>query len=337
LPLQIAQCYNPNVSYSVTVEGFDSLTPAWSKLVIDCPACPVFFTPQWQETWWRHFGNGEPLLLAVRHEGVLAGVAPLMKTERGISLLGSGNVCDYLDIVARPGHEEAVCRASFDFVQQMPWDKLDLFSLPSEAVARKHFLPLARHAGMSVREEIEDVCPQRELPSSWEEYVSLLGRDARHEFKRKMRRLSSVPGVTQEVVTSPANLEHDMSDFLRLFLDSREAKVDFLTPGMEVFFRDLARVTAENGWLKLFFLTVSGARIASAIILDIGDTFYLYNSGYDKRFSNLSAGLLLKAQCIEAAIAAGKKRFDFLRGREPYKYDLGGIDQPVYRCEVSRG
>ncbi|MBI2859750.1 MAG: GNAT family N-acetyltransferase [Chloroflexi bacterium] len=323
--------------YKVSPAEFDSVSPAWSQLLRDRPDCPVFLTPQWQRTWWENFGTGNPLLIAVREGDSLAGVAPLMRTETGISLLGSSDVCDYLDIVAAPGGEQGACQALAGYLLQLPWQSLDFFSLHAESVARRHFLPAARASGLAVQEELEDVCPQRELPATWEEYLASLSAGQRHELKRKMRRMASESGVAWETVTGGQGLDKDMDDFFRLFLDSREAKGEFLTPQMKRYFRSLVEMTARYGWLRLFFLKVSGERIASAIAFDYGNTYYLYNSGYDKRFSGFAVGLLLKAKCIEAAIAAGKKRFDFLRGREPYKYDLGGIDREVYRCRITRG
>lgn len=267
---------------------------------------------------------------------MLVGVAPMMKTAEGFSMLGDGNVSDYLDFVSSGADAAAVCRAVLDFIEPEQWRQFDLFSLRPESVARRHFLPLASERGMKVAEVQEDVCPQRELPGTWGEYLSLLDKTSRHELRRKQRRLSAEQNVSFETVTTSENLETDTSDFLRLFLESREAKTKFLTPRMEAFFKDIFRMASSNGWLRLFFLKIAGTRVASAMVFDTGDTFYLYNSGYDKRFSHLSVGLLLKARCVEEAITAGKKRFDFLRGKEPYKYDLGGIDQPVYRCRITR-
>jgi hypothetical protein len=47
-------------------------------------------------------------------------------------------------------------------------------------------------------------------------------------------------------------------------------------------------------------------------------------------------GLLSKVLCLKAAIEEGKACLDFMRGSEPYKYDLGGRDLPIYRCLVRR-
>jgi hypothetical protein len=47
-------------------------------------------------------------------------------------------------------------------------------------------------------------------------------------------------------------------------------------------------------------------------------------------------GLGSKALCLREAIDCGYQRMDFLRGDEPYKYDLGGQDRPIYRMTARR-
>ena len=39
---------------------------------------------------------------------------------------------------------------------------------------------------------------------------------------------------------------------------------------------------------------------------------------------------------VERAIADGKRRLDFLRGDEPYKYEWGAVDEPIQRLLVRR-
>ena len=93
---------------------------------------------------------------------------------------------------------------------------------------------------------------------------------------------------------------------------------------------------ADAGHLRLLFLEVDKIRVATVMGFDYRDRFYLYNSGYDPDYSSLSAGLLLKALCLKESIAAGKKRFEFLRGAEDYKYRLGGQDIPVYQSLIRK-
>ena len=58
---------------------------------------------------------------------------------------------------------------------------------------------------------------------------------------------------------------------------------------------------------------------AALFCLEYGDTVGLYNSGFDPEARALSPGVVLIARTIEDAIARGFRRYDFLRGEEPYK------------------
>jgi CelD/BcsL family acetyltransferase involved in cellulose biosynthesis len=99
--------------------------------------------------------------------------------------------------------------------------------------------------------------------------------------------------------------------------------------------RMVAAMAAEDR-IELVFLTLGGVRTAAVLCFREPEETLLYNSGYDPAYAYLSVGLLSKALALRKAIEEGKKRFDFLRGPEPYKYDLGARDLAVYRCTVRR-
>jgi CelD/BcsL family acetyltransferase involved in cellulose biosynthesis len=50
----------------------------------------------------------------------------------------------------------------------------------------------------------------------------------------------------------------------------------------------------------------------------------------------LSPGVTGTAAYLRDRIAAGRRRFDFLRGDEPYKYEWGARDEPIHRLLVTR-
>jgi CelD/BcsL family acetyltransferase involved in cellulose biosynthesis len=118
--------------------------------------------------------------------------------------------------------------------------------------------------------------------------------------------------------------------------ESSPEKMAFLTQEREKFFVDIARELAVRGQFKLYFLELNGVRVASCICFDYADSYLLYNSGYDPGYSNLSVGLINKALCIREAIEEGRRSFNFLRGSERYKYDLGGKNQVLYRVTGRR-
>ena len=62
----------------------------------------------------------------------------------------------------------------------------------------------------------------------------------------------------------------------------------------------------------------------------------VYNSGHDAgEHGNLSPGIVLLGRLIEYAIEKGYREFDFLRGNEAYKYDMGGKDTEVCQLRIT--
>jgi CelD/BcsL family acetyltransferase involved in cellulose biosynthesis len=98
----------------------------------------------------------------------------------------------------------------------------------------------------------------------------------------------------------------------------------------------MASAMAAAGLVRLFMLYCNRKPVASVFCFDAGSQLYMYNSGYDPSYANLSVGLVSKVMCLRWAIENGKQGLDFLRGNEPYKYDLGATDQDIYRLIVRR-
>jgi CelD/BcsL family acetyltransferase involved in cellulose biosynthesis len=67
------------------------------------------------------------------------------------------------------------------------------------------------------------------------------------------------------------------------------------------------------------------------------DTFAAYQQGWDRAFARDALGNLLVLHALEFATDHGARTFDFLRGREPYKYRFGARDESDLTWLVPRG
>lgn len=322
---------------SICPQDFSSLEEDWQRLLPSCGTNTVFSTPSWQKVWWEHFGLGkEPWLLKVSVDDRLIGVAPLMQAEKTLSFIGDPEICDYLDFAVAQGEEERFYAALLGYLGKQDWGSLDLHAIPDYSKTLSVLPGMAQAQGYSVNVTVEDVCPRANLGATWENYLAGLNRKDRHELRRKLRRLYA-SGDVRSYAISNASLASDMGDFLQLHRVSREDKAHFMNEEMEAFFRAVTASLASLGYLKLFFMEFNGIRVSSALCFDYANELSLYNSGYDPAYSDLSVGLLIKALCLKEAIDSGRRRFDFLRGEERYKYHLGGVDLPVHHCQITRG
>jgi CelD/BcsL family acetyltransferase involved in cellulose biosynthesis len=317
-----------------------SLASEWNTLLAATAHNTIFGTPEWASTWWRSFGEGRSLcIITVRDGGALLGLAPLYVEREGDRLLarflGGVDVTDYEDIIARPGAEDGVWQEALAYLDQQPW-QIDLHNVPGSSATIRFFRQLGQAGRHSVTIEREDVCPVIDpLPPDWESYLEGLDKRNRHELRRKLRRLND-PDLETVTTWRQAELGPAMADFVRLHKLSSADKSEFMTPRMIGFFNNVAQMCHERGWLCLGFMTVQGKRVSTIMAFEYGDGFYLYNSGYDPAYDDLSVGLLLKAQAIEYAITSGKRVYDFLQGSERYKYDLGGRNTEVYQIHCVR-
>ena len=325
--------------------GFEALAEEWNTLVHHSDTDTIFLTHEWQRTWWRFFSSGRELtLLALREQGTLVGIAPLyrQKLEDGrtvIQLVGGTDICDYLNVIARPDYRDQVYQATFEFLatELTDWDEIDLHCIPATAP----YQPLCAAAlkqKLIVQRRVEDVCPVIPLPATWDDYLAMLDKKQRHELRRKMRRAAREADVRWYMTSDPNLLSEDVEAFFDLHRKSSPDKEDFMSePVMRGFFHEMARFSLARGWLELSFLLVNGEKAATMFCFGYNDRTLVYNSGYaPQRFGRLSPGIVLLGYHIQDSIAKGRTAFDFLRGDEAYKYRFGGQDLEVLQITVRR-
>jgi CelD/BcsL family acetyltransferase involved in cellulose biosynthesis len=314
------------------IQNFDDLTSAADEGL----AWPhLFVHPDWLETWWRIFTpDAERCLLAVEQEGQAIGVAPLMIHNRVASFIGDPEICDYFDFIVRSGFESQFFSALLDDLSDRNVMTLDLRSLRPESTVPAVLTDLAKKRGARVIPEQDGSSMEMKLPTDWNDYLESLPGKQRHEIRRKFRRLEEAASICFEVIQDPAAVADRMDAFLTLFRESRADKAFFMNPRMERFFRSMFLSMADRGFLKLFLLNLDDEPAAGAVCFDYRGTLYLYNSGYSPAFMPLSAGLLCKVSSIRYAIESGRRKYDFLKGIEPYKHRLGGSEVPLIRCRI---
>ena len=222
---------------SIELENFVGLQPKWQELLPTCPNNDIFVTPQWQMAWWQVFGKDyESLLLSVYDDRDLVGIAPLKRQGDRLSFIGSPDVCDYMDFIARRGQEDYVFSKLLDYLEKLAWRSLELDSLLPQSLALKFFVPLAKQKGYQVEITQTNVSPHLLLPQRWEDYLSLLKTKDRHELRRKLRRLEQAQSVNYFTITDKHLLPPAMETFFKLFQLSNTEKANFMTDQEEGIF-----------------------------------------------------------------------------------------------------
>jgi CelD/BcsL family acetyltransferase involved in cellulose biosynthesis len=323
------------MGYVVTGEELENLASYRDHTNKSLRWSSIFVLPEWLKAWWETFGSDTEIMLRlIYRDDRIIGIAPLMRQGESAYFIGSTDVCDYMDFVIMPGMEKDFFNELMDDLRRNDVKRLVLAHVRPDSTVMEYLRPLAEARGYQTGIDKEEISLETDLPGDWEEYLASLTSKQRHEVRRKLRRLNEAGEVDYRFTGDAESLNDNMDMFLSMFTEYRQDKTDFMTEQMKSFFKLLADNMSRAGLLEFGILRLDGKPIACTMCFDYDGCIYLYNSGYDPEYDYLSAGLLSKVLGIKDSIRSGKKRFDFLKGAEPYKYHLGGREVALYRYRI---
>lgn len=258
-----------------TLADMEALADEWNVLLANSASHVPFLRHEYLTTWWKTLGGGEweqaeLFVVTARNEpgGPLAGIAPLFFTNNldgapALMLLGSVEISDYLDVIARPENLAQFLDELLQFLSEpgapdwhlLDWDNL-LENSPTLAVLEE----IANRRGCGFSVEPLQHCPYIPLPGDWDTYLTNLDKKQRHEIRRKMRRAEeNGKPVSWYIVDQEDSLDGEIEAFLSLMAYDPE-KDKFLTEVMRSQMKAALRAAFHSGWLQLAFIEVGGRK-----------------------------------------------------------------------------
>lgn len=318
-----------------TPRALEALRPEWARLWRRCADATPFQSPEWMLAWWRRFGYSPLWALAVRLNGRLVGLAPFFiwtdeNNVRRVLLIGTG-ISDRLDLLVDPEHDQPVLESIVLHLSDHRdrWDVCDFQQLP----ARSPLLEVPLPAELSGECTPQDVCPVLPLPRR----VDDLSESVPAGHLKKLgyyRRRAQRDGPVRIDRADAENFDELFDAFLRLHQARWSVRglsgmlADDLVQKVH---REAAVGLLEAGLLRLYGLKIGGRTVASFYGFSDGRRTCYYLGGFDPELKHLKPGRLIIGHAIEEAVRGGCHTFDFLRGREEYKYEWGARDEQNYR------
>jgi CelD/BcsL family acetyltransferase involved in cellulose biosynthesis len=298
------------------VDRLDSLSGDWTRLA--AASGNLFATWEWNELWWRHYGRGRRLRVAVTgREDEIEAIVPLFLWSKGpvrtLRLIGHGHG-DRLGPVCRHDDAETAGQAMRLALAAEPHD---VFVGDWVAGDRDwaHVL-----GGRVVRRTGYPILRFRE--GSWAEFLAARSHRFRKTVRNRRNRLERKHDVSIRYADS-ATLESDLDAAFRLHRARfREHPGCNFCGEHEAFQREFAGLAVERGWLRLLLLEVDGEPVCCEYGFLFENAYFAYQGGRDPAWDRASVGFLLEVESIRRALEEGAPEYRFLGGEEDYKYRL---------------
>jgi CelD/BcsL family acetyltransferase involved in cellulose biosynthesis len=338
-----------------TVAGVAKLRPEYEELRRSTGSMLPFNLHDWHLTWCHHFLGcnphieDEPLFYVLRNSpGACVAILPFIISRRrlgpikivSISLLGADPGITEIRIpMVERGYEHLTARAVRDSLARISdWDWIH-WTGASDEFAR------ALSAGGALRWQPPLSDFVLDLPPTWEEFRSRLKRNISESLRHCYNSLKR-DGHRFEflVCEDPDGVRHGLEQFLALH--RMRASLTGTIPHPDRFAsrvcRDFLYAVCERlaarGAVRLFALKIGPRIVAMRLGFVVGDSLYLYYSGFDPAWARYSVMTTTVAEAIKYAIAQGLKTVNLSPTKDisktrwgPRQIDYGSAYQPRER------
>lgn len=347
------------------LENLEVTSERWDTLAGSC----VFRSWTWLSTWWKHYGadasrklhiiqvwEGEPRpqcaspatepATETDHSKLAAILPCYLETtvSRGkvLKLLGDGEVCsDHLDLLVTATNAKRCGGAIADHLcgSGADWDLIDFPTLDVACEQTKitALIQALQQAGCHTTQTADLNTWSIDLPETWEDFLALQSKSHRKQLRRLQKRVLD----TDDCHWHQVKLLEDFDAAWEILIDLHQKRRIslgepgcFASEGWSEFHRDVARKLLAEGRLRLSWLELAGEPIAAEYHFAGGRTSFVYQGGLDPERLDEEPGRLSLIRCIQHAIEEGHRKFDLLRGDEPYKPHWRAVARETAHVQV---
>lgn len=330
-----------------TPEAMTAIAGEWSALCARSGA-DIFFTPDWQDCWWRHFGSVRRLhCLVLRRHGRLAAVLPFAVEPfragplrlRIARLAGLGHHCvHFTPSCEAEALGDALALACAHLFDGLGCDLVSLSPVSAESALHPALAAACARHGWGLHNRAVDVHTVFDLPDCYDDWLAARGSSARKRLRRDLKRLAQDAGALPRTLTGP----EDVATFIALHQRQWRAngRAGHFTdwPGTDAFLMDLASRFGGDGRLRIDALATAAGPIEATLSFVAGRTAYarLPARSLDPALVRLGLGHAGFADTVRRLIEAGCRRIEDGRGGYDYKLASGGRAVAVHRIVVAR-
>jgi CelD/BcsL family acetyltransferase involved in cellulose biosynthesis len=322
-----------------TVEGVARLQADYDRLNRLNGNTLPFALHVWHLTWCRHFLSNnphihdEPRFYVLRSGGHCVAIFPFVVSRRRVGPFNVG-IVNFLGAdpaiteirgpLIEPGYEaSAAHRVQEGLAASADWDWIHWAGV-NQALATH----LENNHPVDWQPALQSYV--LDLPATWQEFHAGLKRNIRESLRHCYNSLKR-DGLdfAFQIIETPSEVRAALDIFLTLHVSRADLKSAALHPNRfesqvsRDFLYDICEQMAAIGQLRLFQLVIDSKVVATRIGFVVGNSLYLYYSGFDPQWARYSVMTTTLAEAIKYAIDQGLATVNLSPGKDNSKTRWG--------------
>lgn len=319
-----------------TSQEWNTLSREWDELLRNSHNSNFFLSWTWLTTWWKHFGQGELVILVAQACGELLGLAPLMIRRsrrlpicKVLSFIGRDyGFPAHLGFIAAKGREAEVNQAFCKWITQnkSKWDIIAFERMAAISLTPAYIAKNFNCLNENWRAESKMLA----LPNDWKGFRFIKPKLAKR-LRQYHRRLKKEGEVKILFAGKDISSAEATSSLISLHMEKWGASSKAFASNTHISFnRDLIS-RLENNCL-LFVVSLNGKHIAAKLDYIFVDTLYCNQGGYSRDYEKFNLGSICLDIAAEEATRRGLNYYDFLAGEAEYKDRWSTTSRTLTSC-----
>ncbi len=307
-----------------SLDGIRALTADYQHLYKVTGNTLPFALQEWHVIWCEHFLNvnpeirEQPLFYVLRDASAdCVAIVPMIYSRRRLGLVHFATVdmlgsdpafTEIRGPLVRPGYERPVVSAVHNALSEISdWHWVQWSGI-SGALSEAMTLELSPQWHEIKNDYVLD------LPADWETFRAGLKRNVRESLRHCYNSLKRDGHEFEFIVAqTPAEVRVGLGRFLELHAMRANMERGVVHPNRfagapsQKFLHDVCASLAARGVMRLFQLKIGADIVAIRVGFVVGDSVYLYYSGFDPAWARYSVMTTTLAEALKYAMAAGLK------------------------------
>ncbi len=314
-----------------TLNELVSLEDEWNQLLERSEIKSPFLTFEFISNYWRFIEEKNPesqlLILTVRENGELLGIAPLMKGTSRVSFFNLRKIefigapqADIADFIIPEKNKKRILKEIYSHLlkKSNSWDSIALEEIPEDSSTLSLSPEILRNSSFGIYfSNFSPSLGYNDLPE--EELKKKINKKS---VRREIKKIKKKGKFSFDCLSDYEEAKKFLPLFFQLHIKrwgKTPTKSMFEREEYRRFYEELFKSFSERGYARLFKISFNEEPIAFEYGLKFDGMYFGHLVTYDREYRDLAPGIVLLGLVTKEGYGENWRELKYGRGKEGYK------------------